>query len=106
MRSEIRENDGRYALDDDKYVGVRSGRLEITKVFRKTNNRGRSVRHVACVCDCGNLCSPTLYCVLKGNTKSCGCLHKEIMPTLFESSPQLNKETYKGYDRKKGYKAK
>lgn len=36
-----------------------------------------------CKCDCGNICYIRLSSLTSGNTKSCGCLHKEVMQNIF-----------------------
>lgn len=35
-------------------------------------------------CDCGNICYKRSYSVVRGDTKSCGCLLKECVPGTFE----------------------
>lgn len=56
-------------------TGMRFGRL--TVIERMKNNKSGKVMWL-CRCDCGNI-KPIRGCDLKrGNTKSCGCLQKEI----------------------------
>ncbi len=56
-----------------KYVGESFGRLKILKVIGSKNRRA----FVKCLCECGNIKESYLYSVLRGRTKSCGCLSKE-----------------------------
>lgn len=53
--------------------GQRFGRLVVT------NEIGKKDRGILwqCLCDCGNIKSIRSNCLLRGNTKSCGCLNKE-----------------------------
>ena len=60
-------------------IGEKFGRLTIVAAagWRGTG-RNRYAR-VACVCDCGGTTQPTLQSVVNNRTKSCGCLHREMM---------------------------
>lgn len=49
------------------------GRL--TALYRLHNTKGRT--KWLCICDCGNLTEVITRDLTTGNTKSCGCLHKE-----------------------------
>src|SRR3954452_19872647 len=54
-------------------TGQRFGRLEaLTCVGSRAKQR---VWH--CRCDCGGSSEPTAHDLITGNTKSCGCLHRE-----------------------------
>ena len=60
-------------------IGQRFGRLVVVKKcddYHITKS-GRKYRQWDCVCDCGNTVVVTETCLKQGNTKSCGCLHKE-----------------------------
>ena len=50
-----------------------------------------------CKCDCGNECVVSAHNLSIGNTKSCGCLHKEMSS---ESMKQLRKEWEENEDYK------
>ena len=50
-----------------------------------------------CKCDCGNECVVSAHNLSIGNTKSCGCLHKEMSS---ESMNQLRKEWEENEDYK------
>lgn len=63
--------------DDPKYLGFRSGRLEVIG-FRKVNNTHMHGIGWDCRCDCGNVVygkSPSA--IKNGTLLSCGCLKKE-----------------------------
>lgn len=59
-------------------LNQRFTRLVVTKPMpsRKTSG-GHSVVMWHCVCDCGNECDVAAGDLLRGSTKSCGCLNKE-----------------------------
>lgn len=54
-------------------IGKRFGRLvAIDFAYDKGRNK------IRCLCDCGNIAYPTKTALIKGYTKSCGCLQKEV----------------------------
>lgn len=55
--------------------GTRFGRLTVQGLADYRLNRGR-VYH--CLCDCGQLCDIRAVSLKNGDTKSCGCLAKEL----------------------------
>jgi len=61
-------------------IGTKFGRLTIIEICQphvQKNGRKRTV--VLCQCECGNVKRLKLEHLQNGNTRSCGCLHKEIM---------------------------
>lgn len=61
-------------------TGQRFGRLVAVK---RTNSRRGNTYLWECKCDCGNTCYVALNALRNGNTRSCGCLHRESLPNLF-----------------------
>ena len=58
-------------------VGKVSGRLT---VIRKTANRSKQGKVIwECLCSCGNTVLAVTVAITSGRTRSCGCLHKEIV---------------------------
>ena len=57
-------------------TGQRFGRLVVVESTDKRS--GRSVVW-ECLCDCGNECSVAGYNLTRNNTRSCGCLHSELL---------------------------
>lgn len=55
--------------------GVKTGRLTVLRKVEKHEQRGDKIWE--CVCDCGNLTLASVYQILSGTYKSCGCLRKE-----------------------------
>lgn len=83
--------------------GTRFERLVAVKPTRKpptpsqlAENKPGS-RAMLCVCDCGNTTIVAIAALVHGNTKSCGCLHKE-------RSSQMGKKTMEEYWDIHGYK--
>lgn len=62
-------------------IGQRFGKLEVIK--RVKNNKYGKTQWL-CKCDCGNECVVTGVSLTRGDTKSCGCYHKERMSELFK----------------------
>lgn len=56
-------------------LGKTFGRLT---VIRDDGRDARGQVRVLCQCSCGNTTSPRIESLVSGNTKSCGCLRKEL----------------------------
>ena len=56
-------------------TGQKFGRLTVVRFDHKENGR----KYYLCQCDCGNFKIVSNHSLKSGNTKSCGCLHKEIL---------------------------
>lgn len=41
-------------------------------------------RKVKCECDCGNICDVGLDLIRQGKTRSCGCLHSEVVSSRMQ----------------------
>lgn len=92
--------------------GTRFGRLTvIEEAERYVSSKGHTKRQMRCVCDCGSTSTFWLSSLKRGNTRSCGCLHKEMVSARFTkkvegvpSSQHPLKTTWQGmmqrvYDR-------
>lgn len=64
------------------------GRLTILEEVPKENQKHRQVR---CLCSCGTEVILSLYAVLNGNTRSCGCFRQEW---LVENAKTLSSRTH------------
>lgn len=61
-------------------TGKRFGRLTVIKKSSyKMRKDGKRRSMWLCKCDCGNEIEEDSYSLKSGNTKSCGCLRKEVM---------------------------
>jgi hypothetical protein len=59
-------------------TGLKFGKLTvIEEVAPHTEPNGRKSRRWKCKCECGNETVVFGYALIKGHTKSCGCLHKK-----------------------------
>lgn len=56
-------------------IGEKYGKLTVLKLDKERSGKRK---YYICQCDCGNLKSVRDDCLKSGNTKSCGCLIKEI----------------------------
>ena len=64
----------------DENIGKRFGRLTITeRVENKIYSNGVSEKTYKCLCDCGNIKITTLQILRRGECKSCGCLHRDLL---------------------------
>lgn len=59
-------------------TGQRFGRLTVTEKTDKRNSQGRVMWR--CRCDCGKEVLVNTSNLRRGDTRSCGCLHKEMIP--------------------------
>jgi hypothetical protein len=75
--------------------GQKFGRLTVVK-FEGSNSRG--LRTYKCLCDCGNVGYWTPGALVSGNTKSCGCLNRDL-----KSSPKKHGFARRGSLRRKEY---
>lgn len=75
-------------------TGQRFGRLTVVKFDGKKELNGVSYRYWKCKCDCGNMVSVKTSNLTHNNTKSCGCLRKEITSQLNYKHGSKNKRLY------------
>lgn len=61
-------------MDIEDYIGSKYGKLTIVSYDTKKGNS----HYVNCKCDCGNTKSIRLLRLKSGETKSCGCIRKEL----------------------------
>ena len=70
-------------------IGMRYGRLTVTqRAESKVNSHGEKQTSWLCQCDCGNQVVVTRRALITGNTKSCGCLYKEVVKTASKKMNQ------------------
>ena len=71
-------------------VGQRFGRLTVVEDL---GTQGRGEKYCRCLCDCGESVDIRQISLLDGNTKSCGCLHKEQLAKRNKETALLNGDT-------------
>jgi hypothetical protein len=57
-------------------------RFKRLKALKPTNKRYLGSIVWLCKCDCGNDCEVPSYSLVSGNTKSCGCLNKDLYESM------------------------
>lgn len=67
-----------------EYLGQRFGRLTVINVKGLTNKK------VQCKCDCGTIKIVSIYDLLNGKIKSCGCLRKELLQDRYQKEAQAH----------------
>ena len=60
----------------DKFIGKKYGMLTVIGLTGKKSNFNKNI--YLCLCDCGNKHEVTITSLVNGNTKSCGCLHRDL----------------------------
>jgi hypothetical protein len=58
-------------------IGTHFGRLIVTKFSEFRGNKKKP--YWECLCECGNIIITSSNSLIQGDSKSCGCLHSEIM---------------------------
>ena len=64
-------------------IGKQFGRLYVVRLARKTN-AGNT--RVWCRCACGTLCIKRASVLIGGHSRSCGCLHKELLASRMKKT--------------------
>lgn len=69
-------------FDSTQYMQKRYGRLLVTGVVTDINCKAKAGKRLVCLCDCGAQVVVRPDSLMNGNTKSCGCVQKEIAAAL------------------------
>lgn len=72
-------------------TGCKFGRLTVVS---RTENLGKQTVWY-CICDCGNKCIVQAGSLKNGETRSCGCFHKEVLRKRQTTHGMHNTRTYK-----------
>lgn len=59
-------------------IGRKINKLKIIDYYIGRDSQGHREWRYKCVCECGNFYSGDAKSIMSGNTKSCGCLRKEV----------------------------
>lgn len=68
-------------------IGLKFGRLQVISLYGSRNNH----QLWNCQCDCGNTCLVRTTDLTSHNTKSCGCLTKEVVQRIHSNDLQGQK---------------
>jgi hypothetical protein len=77
-----------------KYINVKFGRLYILKILP---NYKRSLTYARCKCDCGKIKNISIYSLLYGTSKSCGCLNIRLLKERSYIHGDCNTNFYKSW---------
>lgn len=88
-------------------TGLKFGRLKVIGIAerRYSDKRKRHDYYWECLCECGNKCIVCGRSLVRGNTRSCGCLHREsaIENVVKNHTHKLSRTTsYNCWRRAKG----
>lgn len=64
-------------------TGLRFGRLLVLDVDSPPDGRRRSTYTWRCRCDCGKIVSVSVNSLTRGNARSCGCLQRDAVKSLY-----------------------
>lgn len=77
-------------------VGDRFGRLTVVeRAENYISPQGQARKRWSCKCDCGNMVTVLSGALVSGDTRSCGCLQKEIAKTTFTKHGTWGSRLYK-----------
>ena len=80
------------AIEKKSYIGQKIGRLYIVgRADDIVYPSGQRAIVYNCLCDCGNKAMVRKSQIINGNTKSCGCIQKEIIGSLNRTHGLSNK---------------
>lgn len=85
---------------ENDLIGKIFGRLKVVSYShkeKKENNVG-FLHYYNCICECGNKCLVERNSLKYGNTKSCGCIHKEQIVKRNKNTAKLSGDSVK-YER-------
>ena len=75
-------------------TGQKFGRLTVIKRIENKRIGSRQIVQYACLCECGQEVKVTADHLRNGDTKSCGCLQKELAKKRVQSHGQSNSRLY------------
>lgn len=80
-------------------TGQRFGRLLVVDIAKNRISSGGHQRTMwLCKCDCGKELAVSTNSILKGETKSCGCLHREVSALSNSTHKMLGTRTYRSWN--------
>lgn len=83
-------------------VGMIFHRLKVlslaeSRTFTYKDRRTSVRKYVTCICDCGKIKEFCLTSLKRGQSKSCGCLQKEVASKLFSTHKMKKSPEYKSW---------
>ncbi len=78
-------------------VGNRYARLIVKQQWLKPRKDGSNRSVCLCLCDCGFFCEIPAQSLVSGNTRSCGCIHKEELIARITTHGLSDSKTYQAW---------
>lgn len=75
-------------------IGQRFGRLVLTGIASVDSKNRISM---SAICDCGSISAASLPALLRGATKSCGCLHRTLIGDRSRTHGMTKTKTYRAW---------
>ena len=75
--------------------------IEPNTVFGRLTVLSYSCDRVSCACSCGNFVIVADKCLLAGETKSCGCLNRQLQRSRFHHMNKILKKQHLYFIEKK-----
>lgn len=72
-------------------IGQKFERLTVVSLNQKARKVPKRMTSWNCRCDCGTMTVVLAVNLKRGNTRSCGCLRDELLPTISRTHGQANK---------------
>ena len=86
-------------LYDRIKIGGHFGRWEVLDFKFKKSKKNKNLRFCLCKCVCGRVKLVGSYELLNGESKSCGCLHKEVVGKInYKHGLFINRKIPREYD--------
>jgi hypothetical protein len=98
MTERFRETRGRPRLSEVS-PGDRFDRLTVIREEQRKNSTGSKRWHVVCVCDCGSEVDVLFSNLIRGITRSCGCLQRDHASRIGRASATHGLTDHQHYPR-------
>ena len=69
--------------------GLKINKILVLSISRTDNTKKRKIIYYTCQCDCGNIFESNGYSIVRGNTKSCGCIKIKYNPEIGQEFNRL-----------------
>lgn len=69
--------------------GLKINKILVLSISRTDNTKKRKIIYYTCQCDCGNIFESNGYSIVRGNTKSCGCIKIKYNPDIGQELNRL-----------------
>lgn len=84
-----------HKYDESNIVGRRFGRLLVIR--QSDTKKAPSIQKYVCLCDCGRAKDIAATSLVRGASKSCGCLHRDVVSKHGHSAGGTGSPTYQSW---------